>query len=434
MNTENIYLNIKIDDIIPSQHQPRKVFNKTSLEELANSIKNYGVLNPILVKKNGEKYEIISGERRIKASILAGLTEVPARILDIDDKKITEIAMAENLQRENISPIEEAKSFDKIMKENALTEGKLSEVINKNQSIISKKLELLNLPENIQQALNERKIGERHARSLMTVEDDIKKTELLNKIINEKLTVKELDNIINSNEISDEEIENALQNITKSLNINLEEKEEKESDNMNNGNFFPNMEQNPTAMNQTNQLNQVNMQPMAQQPVTEALVNQEPVVNPIPDFSVQPENNNAATLQQPVDQPLFGPEPAQNTPQVEIPQPTPSVDINPISEPVVNPIPEAAPIVESPQMPPTPEPTSTVVQPSPVDQPLFNIAPTETPIVESTPAYDIPVESQQEVISSGVPNFEKVQEILNTNGISYKSYSNETGHCIIIEI
>ena len=99
MNLQNEFLNIKIDDLIPSQHQPRKVFNKSSLEELSESIKKYGILNPILVKKNGENYEIISGERRVKACIIAGISEIPARILEVDDKKITEIATAENLQR-----------------------------------------------------------------------------------------------------------------------------------------------------------------------------------------------------------------------------------------------------------------------------------------------------------------------------------------------
>ena len=312
MNLQNEFLNIKIDDLIPSQHQPRKVFNKSSLEELSESIKKYGILNPILVKKNGENYEIISGERRVKACILAGITEIPARILEVDDKKITEIATAENLQRENVSPIEEAKSFEKIMQDNNITTDKLNEFINKKQSIIDNKLTLLTLPENIQQALNERKIGERHARSLMNVESDEKKTELLNRIINEKLTVKELDNIINTKEIKEEEIENALQDITKALNINLEEKEEKESDNMNNGNFFPNVEQNTTP--ETNQLNPMNVQPMTPPQPTEAAPTPDAVINPIPDFSVQPENNATIAQSTPAAPPLFGGIEDSNTP------------------------------------------------------------------------------------------------------------------------
>ena len=426
MNLQNEFLNIKIDDLIPSQHQPRKVFNKSSLEELSESIKKYGILNPILVKKNGENYEIISGERRVKACILAGITEIPARILEVDDKKITEIATAENLQRENVSPIEEAKSFEKIMQDNNITTDKLNEFINKKQSIIDNKLTLLTLPENIQQALNERKIGERHARSLMNVESDEKKTELLNRIINEKLTVKELDNIINTKEIKEEEIENALQDITKALNINLEEKEEKESDNMNNGNFFPNVEQNTTP--ETNQLNPMNMQPMTPPQPTDAAPTPDPVVNPIPDFSVQPENNATIAQSTPAAPPLFGGIEVSNTPSpTDIPQPDTNINVNPImpEQPVVPEVPVMEqPVVEEPII----EPTQPVVDP-----PLFGGM--ETPATPLEPAVDIPVVETPPVVEpTASPTFETVEALLNSNGISYKAYSNETGHCIIIEI
>ena len=382
MNIQNEFLTIKIEDIIPSQHQPRKVFNKSSLEELSNSIKNYGILNPILVKKNAEKYEIISGERRVKAAKLAGLTQVPARVLSIDDKKIIELAMAENLQRENISPIEEARSFEQIMNDNDLKEEELIKVINKNQNIINNRLKLLNLPENIQRAVNERKIGERHARSLMKVSDDAKKAELLNKIITEKLTVKELNNIIDEEEITD-----ALQDITKELSNNIEEKEEKESDIMNNGNFFQNITPNSTP--EFNPINEINRESNS-------------MGTPIPDFSVQTENINNQLP--PTETPLFTATSIPNAPGFDFSQ------------------------TNEPQMPQTPEPIVNVA-PETNNQmvpPLFNI--------EQPRSYEVPVENIQEIGLNEKTNVEKVQEVLNNNGINYKLYSNENGHCIIIEI
>ncbi len=426
MNEQNVYLNIKIDNLVPSQHQPRKVFSKTSLEELAKSIKNFGVLNPILVKKKDDKYEIISGERRLKASILAGLSEIPARVIDIPDDKIVELAMAENLQRENVSPIEEAKSYEKIMQLNSIKEEELSEIINKNQNVINNKLALLKLPENIQQALNERKIGEKHARTLMKVEDDETKTELLNRIINEKLTVKDLENVINNSEINEKEIESALDDITKVLNINFEEKEEKESDNMNNGNFFPNTEQNSIPTDSTN------MQPTTPQPVenTAAISSSEipanpipaitpmPEVNPIPDFSTPSGNETTTPLPQ-IDQPLFGNTENTISPPQSAPVETPITPSEPIPE--FNPLPE--PITEAPAAP--------VADPAPaVDTPLFNTEVTNT-IESPIPSFDVPVETPQE---NTAPNVDKVKELLDSNGITYKSYSNENGHCIIIEI
>lgn len=197
MNEQEKILYLNIDLLIPNKNQPRKVFNDESLKELSISIKEYGILNPILVRQSNDKYEIIAGERRFRAAKLAGLTEVPVRVKNIDDSQLAELALIENLQRENISPIEEAKAYEEILKLTSKTEQQLSEMIGKSQSFISNKLRLLKLPNNIQQALSQRRISERHARSLMTIEDKDRQTELLNKIVNERLTVKELDNIIN---------------------------------------------------------------------------------------------------------------------------------------------------------------------------------------------------------------------------------------------
>ena len=163
---------VNINLLIPNKYQPRKIFNDSSLNELASSIKEFGILNPILVRKYEDKYEIIAGERRYRAAKIAGLAEVPVIVKNVDENKLAEMALIENLQRENISPIEEAESYEQILNLSSLTEQRLSEIVGKSQSFISNKLRLLKLPSNIKEALKQRKISERHARSLLTVDDE----------------------------------------------------------------------------------------------------------------------------------------------------------------------------------------------------------------------------------------------------------------------
>ena len=195
MTEENV-VKLNIDLLEPSPYQPRKQFNENSLKELALSIREYGILNPILVRQNNDKYEIIAGERRYRAAKLLNLKEVPVIVKDISDELMTEIALTENLQRENITPIEEAMTYQAILKKTNKTEKELSEMIGKSQPFIANKIRLLNLPQNVQDALINKKISERHARSLLSVKEEEKQTELLEKIIREKLTVKELDLLI----------------------------------------------------------------------------------------------------------------------------------------------------------------------------------------------------------------------------------------------
>lgn len=196
MNREPLIQNVNIDYIIPNRFQPRLTFDEMSLNELASSIKEHGIIQPLVLRRLGDKYEIIAGERRYKAAQLAGLTEVPAIISNIDDNKSAEIALVENVQRRNLNSLEEAKSYKKILDKEGLTQDELAKKIGVSQSTIANKLRLLNLTSEAQDALMNDKISERHARSLLSVTDPEKQKALLNKVISERLTVRQLDDEI----------------------------------------------------------------------------------------------------------------------------------------------------------------------------------------------------------------------------------------------
>lgn len=196
MNREPLIQNVNIDYIIPNRFQPRLTFDEKSLNELASSIKEHGIIQPLVLRRLGDKYEIIAGERRYKAAQLAGLTEVPAIISNIDDNKSAEIALVENVQRRNLNSLEEAKSYKKILDKEGLTQDELAKKIGVSQSTIANKLRLLNLTSEAQDALMNDKISERHARSLLSLTDPEKQKALLNKVISERLTVRQLDDEI----------------------------------------------------------------------------------------------------------------------------------------------------------------------------------------------------------------------------------------------
>ncbi len=463
MQTEEKVLQIDIDLLVPNRYQPRKVFEEENLNELAKSISIYGIINPILVRKKEEKYEIIAGERRYRAAKKAGLKNVPVIIRNIEEQELAEIALIENLQRQNLNAIEEAKSYEEIMKISNQTQASLGKKIGKSQAAIANKIRLLSLPQKIQDALSQKKISERHARSLMTVEDEKRQIELLNKIIEEKLTVKDLDNIINTKKITEEEIQEAINDIMKSLNIDTEEpeeskekikneklekpetkKEEKESENMNNDNFFPNFN-NTMGANNNVSLNTMNMQSMNQEPMApvQETVMPTPMMDPplfggnnpipaVPELTVPTQEpvlpepiNNPQPM---IDQPLFsGTTNIPTGPELTVPQIEPSM-ASPINEPIIQ-----API--APMMEPTiiqepviptfevPMPQPEMIPQTPIMAPSFEIPVNDAPILE--PMVQSPVVEE---------NYTKTIELLNQNGIPFKSYSNETGHCIIIEL
>lgn len=184
---------INIEHIIPNRFQPRLHFDEEALKELAASIMEHGIIQPLVLRRVGDKYEIIAGERRYKAAQMAGLTAVPAIITNLDDNESAEVAVLENTQRRNLSPIEEAKSYQKLLDRKYVTQDQLAKRLGTSQSNIANKLRLLHLDEAVQDALLKEKISERHARSLLKLTDKFKQVELLNKVIAERWTVKKLD-------------------------------------------------------------------------------------------------------------------------------------------------------------------------------------------------------------------------------------------------
>ena len=183
---------IKIADIVPCAFQPRTEFDRDTLESLAQSIKEKGVLQPLLVRKKNDKYEIIAGERRWRAAQLAGLEKVPAIIKNLSDSETLEIALIENLQRENLSAIEEAEGLNRLMNEYEYTQEVIGKVIGKSRSYIANTLRLLSLPEEIKQQVKENKLSAGHARALIGCENAV---ELANKIIKEGLSVREAETL-----------------------------------------------------------------------------------------------------------------------------------------------------------------------------------------------------------------------------------------------
>ena len=235
MNMEKEVLILNIDDVLPNRFQPRIKFKEENINELAESIKEHGVIQPIVVRKISDKYEIIAGERRYKASILAGKTTIPAIVTDLDDKNSAEVALIENVQRQNLTPIEEAISYKKILDMGYINQTDLAEKLGKTQSTIANKLRLLNLDEEVQEALLKEKISERHARSLLKL-DKNKQVEMLNRIISERMTVRKTDEEINKilNNNSEEKQEVNIPSLNKVdennseievLNFNLDEQE-----------------------------------------------------------------------------------------------------------------------------------------------------------------------------------------------------------------
>lgn len=193
MQMESQILQVNIDDIIPNRFQPRLAFDDQGLKELSASIKEHGIIQPLVLRKLGSKYEIIAGERRYKAATMAGLTTVPAVISNIDDNSSAEIALVENIQRRDLTPIEEARSYKNLLDKGYLTQEQLAKKMGISQSAIANKLRLLNLDDSVQQALLDGKISERHARSLLTVDSKIEQKDWLDKIITNRMTVRQLD-------------------------------------------------------------------------------------------------------------------------------------------------------------------------------------------------------------------------------------------------
>ena len=193
-------INVKISELRSNPYQPRQVFDEEALKELAASIKEHGVFQPIIIKKSIKGYEIIAGERRVKASQMAGLEEIPAIVRDFTDEEMMEIALLENLQRENLNPMEESRAYKKLLETLQITQEELAKKLGKSRSYITNMLGLQTLPENIQTMISNKQMTMGHARVLSKLENVSQQEELAEKIIADSMSVRELENLTQTRE------------------------------------------------------------------------------------------------------------------------------------------------------------------------------------------------------------------------------------------
>lgn len=187
---------VPLDRIEANSEQPRKIFEDTALTELSESIREYGVLQPIILLKQEGRYLIIAGERRYRAATLAGLEKIPAIIKNLDSKEAALIALVENVQREDLNYLEEARAYKKLMEDFNLTQSEIAEKVSKQQSTISNKIRLLSLPENLQEQLINNKLTERHARALLKISDDHSRQNIIDRVISNNLNVKQTEKLV----------------------------------------------------------------------------------------------------------------------------------------------------------------------------------------------------------------------------------------------
>lgn len=186
---------LSISEIVRNPNQPRKTFDEDKLAELADSIRQNGVLQPILVRRKGQKYEIVAGERRYQASKLAGLKEIPAVVREIDDDKVFQLALIENLQRSDLSPIEEAKGYKQLLTSRSLTQEELAKILSKSRSAIANTLRLMDLPVEVQHMMEQGLLTAGHARAILAVPSEEGRIKLAKKVMTESLTVRQTENL-----------------------------------------------------------------------------------------------------------------------------------------------------------------------------------------------------------------------------------------------
>ncbi len=392
MNEERKITNIDISRIIPNIYQPRIKFDEKSINELATSIKNHGIIQPLILRNLGDRYEIIDGERRYKAAKKIGLNNVPAIVLDIDEKEAAELTLEENLQNEILSPIEEATAYQQIMLLNKYTIEGLAKKLELDKKVVENKLKLLTLLPEIQEALLNNKISEGHAKALTKVLNKKEQYDLYQKVINERLTVKTLEELINNKDKDQKEEPNSkdLENVTIIKEENKEDKkenkmEDEKMDNnaqMNNNqynsllkeaeraplenasapspilggtsqtknDFFPSLEDQPLNMEvpvpaqndaPTTSLESFSQNPLFDTPPVQSDINNMvPPVAPTLEQEVSnnqgqmPQANMVANVQLPTDS---NPLPQMPNNNMVSPTPNPSMDLNPQSQDFNNP-------------------------------------------------------------------------------------------------
>lgn len=187
---------INIDQIRPNPYQPRKVFDDTALQELSQSIKQHGVFTPILVKKSIQGYDLIAGERRLRASKLAGMSDIPAIIVDLNDQEMMEIALLENIQRENLNGIEEAKAYEQLIQRLNYTQEQLANRVGKSREHITNTLRLLKLPEDVQEYVVQKKLSMGHVRALIGLKDENMIRKIAKQAIDQGLSVRKIEQLV----------------------------------------------------------------------------------------------------------------------------------------------------------------------------------------------------------------------------------------------
>lgn len=196
---QNDVVALKVEQIVPNEYQPRTQFDDEKIEELAQTLQTHGIIQPIVVrKKEADIYEVIAGERRLRAAKLLGWEEISAIVRDLNDTETASIALIENIQREELSVIEEGKAYEQLISMHSLTQEALAQRLGKSQSTVANRIRLLSLPEEIQAGLMEKKLTERHARALMKLKDETLQIEYYNKTIDEQWTVRELEDKVNA--------------------------------------------------------------------------------------------------------------------------------------------------------------------------------------------------------------------------------------------
>ena len=186
-------INLKVDEIAPNPHQPRQVFGENELQELAESIRENGILQPIVVRRSGSGYELVAGERRLRASRILELKEIPALVRDIDDENTLKLALLENLQREDLNPLEKAAGFKALKEELGVSTAEIARSLGKGRSTIANTIRLLKLPEEIRTMINRGSLTEGHARAILAIEGDSEKVKAAKRVVSEKLTVRDLE-------------------------------------------------------------------------------------------------------------------------------------------------------------------------------------------------------------------------------------------------
>ena len=187
---------VKINQVEPNREQPRKEFDEDSLMELADSIKQFGILQPLLVQKKKDYYEIIAGERRWRAAKIAGIKEVPIIVKEYTNQEIVEISLIENIQRENLNPIEEAMAYKRLLEEFSLKQDEVAERVSKSRTAVTNSMRLLKLSPRVQQMIVDDMISTGHARALLAIDDEEQQYQLANRIFDEKLSVRETEKLV----------------------------------------------------------------------------------------------------------------------------------------------------------------------------------------------------------------------------------------------